>query len=100
MPGEKRFFQSKDNGGVAVWPLHNPAKPEFGNWAWVELCGSHVRFLRRMTPQEIATIQAGFMVWGEKLNGHPWALVRGLPTAIRSSVIATNEVDRHAGIGV
>lgn len=77
MDTQRMFFRSQTHAGFAAWPLHNPAQPAYGSWAWIKLSAAGVVFLGQLTPAEIAAITTRYMVWGETLPQTQWALVRG-----------------------
>ncbi len=99
MPKGKQFFQSRECGGYAVWSLHNPADPQYGQWSWAEVSGSKVEFIRSLTEAEILYIRRRFLVWGEKISGSPWALVCGRRGAMNLAVASTTH-DPTGGVGV
>jgi hypothetical protein len=72
-----------DEGYVVAWPIHSPAIAEYGDWAYVHISYNHfnpvpeITFVRQLTIDEINKIRRGYMVWGRKLPGVPWAQVLG-----------------------
>ena len=81
-PQQHVHFMNED-GYAVVWSIHSPTVPEYGDWAFAEIAwegmSARVNFVRQLTNNETNRIRRLYMVWGGKLPGVPWAIVRGKP---------------------
>jgi hypothetical protein len=72
-------------GHYVAWPIHSPRVPEYGECAFVALefgpLGQvmNVHFIRQLDSHEINQIRRQYMVWGNLISGHGWALLMGKP---------------------
>lgn len=112
------FFEASatDNNlrWLAAWPLFSPAVPEYGSWSWLFVrirserfqkryhhqSKWRVQFVRPMTEDEVRVIANEYMVWGEKIPDHPWALVAGRPGqgSHHASVTVSHDSSRSIGV--
>ncbi len=95
-------------GYYVAWPIHSPKIPEYGECAFVELkfglSGqiTDVHFIRQLEPSEINSIRRQYMVWGNLVSGHGWALLMGRPSTFgadgKYDVISESTSSRSVGV--
>lgn len=90
--------ESKGECWVAGWS-------KIGEWVWLKE-GSPVNGqrsfcqVRKLTDAEVKTVCIGYMYWGVKLAGQPWAIVKGLRSAKSSAFTQNRDYDHRFSIGV